>query len=153
MKNYFLYMLIFSVGSMLLFACSQTEGEQTKTQVLEATQATKSTETKKKFEQILTPSKLTHIKKQPKMKSSDEKHQWQVGTLTFLNFEGGFFGIITDQGNKLLPMNLAKKFQQHKAKVRFKGEIQKGLLTIQQWGTPFKISAIELIEPGDEPNN
>ena len=34
-----------------------------------------------------------------------------------------------------------------------KGEIQKGLLTIQQWGTPFKISAIELIEPGDEPNN
>jgi hypothetical protein len=170
MKNYFLYMLVVSMGSMLLFACSQTESEveKTNTQVLDATQATKETnatkapiatktnkankvtEDKKNTEKMLIPGKVTDIKKQVKMKSSDDKNQWQMGTLTFLNFEGGFFGLVTDQGNKLLPMNLPKKFQQHKAKVKFKGEIQKGMFTIQQWGTPFKISAIELIELGDE---
>ncbi len=66
------------------------------------------------------------------------------GTIHFLNLEGGFYGIITDKGMKLLPMNLAKTYQKAGAIVKVKGEVV-DVMTIQQWGTPFKIAEIEII--------
>ena len=65
----------------------------------------------------------------------------------------GFFGLVTKKGTKLLPMNLTKTYHQHGAIVKFRGVMLKEMVTIQQWGTPFKIEDIELIESGDEPNN
>lgn len=74
---------------------------------------------------------------------------WHQGTVQFLNLEGGFYGIITDSGKRLLPMNLAKEFRQNGAIIRVKGKV-KNVLTIQQWGTPFEISDIELVKPGNK---
>lgn len=77
---------------------------------------------------------------------------WQRGRVQFLNLEGGFYGIITDSGKKLLPMNMAKEFAQNGAIVRVKGKV-KDVMTIQQWGTPFTITDIELIKPGNKVND
>ncbi|WDE05681.1 hypothetical protein SG34_001690 [Thalassomonas viridans] len=74
--------------------------------------------------------------------------EWQHGTVKYLTMEGGFYGIVTDEGKKLLPMGLAAEYRQHGAKVRVKGELIKDMMTIQQWGTPFKITEIELLAPG-----
>lgn len=157
MKNNFLYLVLFCIGILSVASCSQPEQKSDAnaqvTKTTKAEQPVAPNQAKKTNAQALTPAKLIKINKPTKMKSNNDKQLWQEGTLTFLNFEGGFFGIITNQGTKLLPMNLTKKFHQHKAKIRFKGEIQQGLLTIQQWGTPFKISAIELIAVGDDPQN
>jgi len=81
-------------------------------------------------------------------KADLDKMQWIEGKIIFLNLEGGFYGIVTKQGEKLLPMNLEAKYRLHNAEVRVQGKLQKDIRTIQQWGTPFRISAIELIKAG-----
>ncbi|WP_281559366.1 hypothetical protein [Thalassomonas sp. RHCl1] len=86
-------------------------------------------------------NKLTKQERRPVLK-------WQQGTVKYLTMEGGFYGIVTDEGKKLLPMGLAPEYRQHGAIVKVKGELIKNMMTIQQWGTPFKITEIELIAPG-----
>jgi hypothetical protein len=85
-------------------------------------------------------------------KLKDGFNGWQRGRVQFLNLEGGFYGIITDSGKKLLPMNMTKEFAQNGAIVRVKGKV-KDVMTIQQWGTPFTINDIELIKPGSKVND
>jgi len=89
----------------------------------------------------------------PIMDSNKQETQWRTGTIKFMEFEGGFFGIVTDKGEKLLPMNLAKKFHQVDAKVKIQGKLVTDMMTIQQWGTPFKITKIELIKAGKPRGN
>lgn len=79
--------------------------------------------------------------------------QWQKGKVVFNEFEGGFFGIVTDSGEKLLPMNLKTEYRQAGAIVKFKGKKNNDVMTIQQWGTPFTIESIELISKGKPPKN
>ncbi|WDE11548.1 hypothetical protein [Thalassomonas haliotis] len=86
-------------------------------------------------------NKLTKQERRPALK-------WQQGTVKYLTMEGGFYGIVTDEGKKLLPMGLPSKYRQHGAKVKVRGELIKDMMTIQQWGTPFKITEVELLAPG-----
>ena len=84
----------------------------------------------------------------PVVMSESLREHWRTGTITFMKIEGGFFGIVTDKGEKLLPINLSKQFQQVGAQVKIQGELITEMMTIQQWGTPFKITKIELIKAG-----
>jgi hypothetical protein len=93
-----------------------------------------------------------HEMEEVKSKLKGEFSGWQRGRVQFLNLEGGFYGIITDSGKKILPMNMAKEFAQNGAVVRIKGKV-KDVMTIQQWGTPFTITEIELITPGSKNNS
>lgn len=79
--------------------------------------------------------------------------QWQKGKIVFNVFEGGFFGIITDSGEKLLPMNLTNQYRQVGAIVKFKGKKNKDVMTTKQWGTSYTIEAIELISKGKSSND
>lgn len=80
---------------------------------------------------------------------TDEKEQtWQQVTVKYYDFEGGFHGLTTKTGDKLLPMNLAKKYQVPGTVLKVKGQIIKDMMTIQQWGQPFKITATELVKLG-----
>jgi len=85
-------------------------------------------------------------------KEALDKLSWQEATVTYLNFEGGFYGLVTKDGEKLLPMNMKNDFRQHGAIVKVRGHIQKDILTTQQWGTPFKIAEIKLIKAGSKTN-
>jgi len=101
---------------------------------------------------VATPVQAIEELKGQKMASlKDGFTDWQRGRVQFLNLEGGFYGIITDSGQKILPMNMAKEFAQNGAIVRIKGKV-KDVMTIQQWGTPFTITEIELITPGNQTN-
>jgi len=75
------------------------------------------------------------------------------GTVRFMNLEGGFYGIITKDGRRLLPMNLKKELRQDGAIIEFDGEVVKDVMTIQQWGTPFKLEEVVLIKPGTKVMN
>ncbi|WP_444995031.1 hypothetical protein [Aliikangiella sp. IMCC44359] len=70
------------------------------------------------------------------------------GTIKHFSHEGGFFGIVTNQGKKLLPLNLDKKFKQDGAIIEFSGHINEDVMTIQQWGKPFEIKEIMIIKKG-----
>lgn len=85
------------------------------------------------------------VKKNDKVKREE---QWQVARIQYFELEGGFFGLITSDNKKYLPLNLPTEFQQHNAQVRFAGKVKPNMMTIQQWGTPIEIKKIELISKG-----
>jgi len=76
------------------------------------------------------------------------KQSWQQVSVKFLNFEGGFYGLVTEKGVKLLPMNLPIKYKVDGTILRVKGQHIKNMVTIQQWGEAFELSDIELIKLG-----
>ncbi|MDT0604919.1 hypothetical protein [Thalassotalea castellviae] len=89
---------------------------------------------------------VTHDKKVSGVK--DDAMKWQQAKIKYLNFEGGFYGLITHSGDKLLPLNLDNAFKQDGAVVSIQGEKVENMMTIQQWGKPYKITNIKLIKAG-----
>ena len=65
------------------------------------------------------------------------------GTVKFIDIEGGFFGIIADDGSKYKPVNLPKRFQKDGLKVRFEGKFRTDLLGIYMWGKLIEIINIK----------
>ena len=125
--------LLCSLG--LLTAC-QTDNVSDSNANVEATATTVTAEKK--------ITKSIEVIKEPMR----EVNQWQQGELVFMQLEGGFYGIISATGEKLLPLNLSEAYYQAGAKIRFKAE-NASVNTIQQWGTPVTILAIELIAPSE----
>lgn len=82
--------------------------------------------------------------------SHHQTKTWQQATVKYLTFEGGFYGLITSDGQRLLPLRLAKEFRQDGAIVKVTGQFKPDVITIKQWGTPFEIEEIILIKAGRE---
>ncbi len=66
-----------------------------------------------------------------------------TGTINHINLEGGFYGLIADDGTKYLPTNLAREFKVDGLHVRFQVKILAGVATIYMWGTPVEVLSIE----------
>lgn len=77
----------------------------------------------------------------------NEFSNWFIAEVFYVPLEGGFFALVTDEKERLMPLNLPKNYCQHGTKVRVKGQLKNDIMTIQQWGSPFHIEAIELIAP------
>jgi hypothetical protein len=86
------------------------------------------------------------LQEQVPMKQTEH---WQDVTVKYYDFEGGFYGLVSTTGKKLLPMNLVQKYKVDGTKLRVKGDIIKDMMTIQQWGIAFRITDIELIKIGN----
>ncbi len=71
------------------------------------------------------------------------------GEVRLMPLEGGFYGIVADDGKRWLPLGLPKAFQRPGLKVHFSGTPKPDLITIQQWGTPLQITDIKAL-PGQE---
>tara|TARA_R110000822_G_scaffold68357_4_gene166160 strand:+ start:155 stop:661 length:507 start_codon:yes stop_codon:yes gene_type:complete len=148
--------------ALLLSACGSSSSDKEKSNSVKVDEAimqeTKSNNTQQEVTKLVaTPINASDDLKGQTVedlnnKIKDEFSGWQRGRVQFLNLEGGFYGIITDSGRKILPLNMAKEFAQNGAIVRIKGKV-KNVMTIQQWGTPFTITEIELIEPGNKVNH
>lgn len=65
-----------------------------------------------------------------------------IGTVHFINVEGGFFGITDTLGNQYLPLNLDESFQQDGLRVRVRGELAEGMMSFQNRGRPLRIQQI-----------
>lgn len=76
------------------------------------------------------------------------KQSWQQVTVKYLDFEGGFYGLVSEKGAKLLPISLPAKYKIEGTILRVKGHILTDMMTIQQWGEAFKIVEIKLIKMG-----
>lgn len=66
-------------------------------------------------------------------------HVSGMGTITFFDLEGGFYGLVADDGAKYDPMTLDEAFQQDGLRVRFRARLRTGVMTIRQWGKPVEI--------------
>lgn len=120
--------------ALILMSCSQATQKQSTEKSLENTT------------KIVTDSTVKQDKRIIDVKA--ETAQWQQAKIKYMNIEGGFYGLITHSGDKLLPLNLDKAFKQDGAVVSIQGEKVENMMTIQQWGKPFKITNIKLIKAG-----
>lgn len=65
-----------------------------------------------------------------------------TGTVTYLSLEGGFFGIIGDDGERYDPVNLDEEFQVDGLRVHFKARICESQVSVHMWGTIVEIIEI-----------
>jgi len=66
-----------------------------------------------------------------------------TGTVTFVDLEGGFYGIIADGGIHYDPTNLDRSFEQDNLRVKFEGRIRSDIVNVHQWGTVLVLTRIE----------
>ena len=66
-----------------------------------------------------------------------------TGTVVFLSFEGGFYGIKGDDGKNYDPMNLATEFRKDGLRVRFEAKELPNHASFHMWGTMIEIKQIE----------
>jgi hypothetical protein len=61
------------------------------------------------------------------------------GKIVSLPMEGGFYGVLGDDGKKYLPQNLPNMLQRHNLAVRIKAVSQANRLGIHQWGEYIQV--------------
>jgi hypothetical protein len=67
------------------------------------------------------------------------------GTIKYVNLEGGFYGIMSDNGVKLDPVNLKSEFKKDGLRVKFVYSLKQGGASIHQWGKIIEIISIRKI--------
>lgn len=67
------------------------------------------------------------------------------GTVKHINLEGGFWGIITEDGKHYDPVNLAEEFKQEGLLVQVEA-VDKDRVGIHMWGTIIEITAISKVD-------
>ena len=65
-----------------------------------------------------------------------------TGTIIFLNFEGGFWGIVGDDGKHYDPVNLGQ-FQVNGSRVWFEAEVLHDAVSFHMWGEMVSILHVE----------
>jgi hypothetical protein len=68
-----------------------------------------------------------------------------IGTIRKIDLEGGFFGIITDDGEQLFPLNLGMDFRKDGLRVQFEFE-HKPMFTAQMWGMKGYVTDITAVD-------
>lgn len=66
-----------------------------------------------------------------------------AGTVSFVDLEGGFYGIRGDDGEDYYPVQLDEEFRVDGLRVSFEFEPAKEVATIHMWGTPVTLVYIE----------
>ncbi len=78
--------------------------------------------------------------------SEKSNMEFTFGTVKYIDLEGGFYGIITDDNKRLDPINLAKEFQTDGKRIMFKYKEKKDLVSFHMWGTIVEILEIKEIK-------
>ncbi len=76
-----------------------------------------------------------------------------TGTIVFLPFEGGFYGIMTADSVKYDPTNLEPGFKKHGLKVKFTARLRSDLRSIHMWGTVVDIISIDSLHNYHPPSH
>jgi len=88
---------------------------------------------------LLSAAILTQLK-------SEEGVVSAKGVIKYIPLEGGFYGIVTEQGKRYMPLNLSAEFKKDGLKVKFKARIKKDVSSSQMWGEPVEILEIKELE-------
>lgn len=62
-----------------------------------------------------------------------------VGTVRYVDLEGGFYGIVADDGARYNPDSLEESFRRDGLRVRFRARVQEDVMTVQMWGQPVEL--------------
>lgn len=81
-----------------------------------------------------------------RMAEGDDEIRNMIGTIVYNEIEGGFYGIMTDDGKKYNPINLDAPFRKDGLRVRFDANQKKGMVGIHMWGEYVEIIHIETLD-------
>lgn len=70
-----------------------------------------------------------------------------TGMITYVDLEGGFYGIVDEAGNRYLPVNLPPEFKEDELRVSFRAVPVRDQMGVQMWGIPVRLESI--IKSGD----
>ncbi|HEU17142.1 MAG TPA: META domain-containing protein, partial [Methanolinea sp.] len=73
---------------------------------------------------------------------SDAENIAGTGEVTYIDLEGGFYGIITASGERYLPLNLPDEYARAGLFVDFTARIAEESATIAMWGTPVHLLSV-----------
>ncbi|RMF89464.1 MAG: hypothetical protein D6733_06250, partial [Methanobacteriota archaeon] len=83
------------------------------------------------------------------LKSSSKQEKVSgTGTVRYIGLEGGFYGIVSDDGKNYDPLNLPEEFKKDGLKVSFEAE-KSNAYTTHMWGTAIDIKEIKKLEESD----
>ena len=69
-----------------------------------------------------------------------------VGTITYFDLEGGFYGLVADDGARYNVMDLDETFEEDGLRVRFHVRLPSGVMTIRQWGKPAEVITMSRLD-------
>ena len=69
-----------------------------------------------------------------------------TGTVKYVELEGGFYGIISDDGNKYDPVNLAPEYRKNGLRIKAGVSVQKNMTSIHMWGILIRINQIQVLD-------
>jgi hypothetical protein len=70
-----------------------------------------------------------------------------TGTVRRVTIEGGFFGVVADDGRKFNATSLAKAYQSDGLRVTVRAKIRRDLKSFRMWGQIIEILEIRKAEP------
>ena len=70
---------------------------------------------------------------------------YKTGTIQYVDLEGGFYGIIGDDGNNYDPVNLANEYEEDGLRIRFSSKILEDQVNIHMWGTLIELIDVQKI--------
>jgi hypothetical protein len=73
-----------------------------------------------------------------------------LGTVRYMELEGGFYGIVADDSTRYLPQDLGTDYREDGLRVRFRAAVQDSAMTMEMWGTPVEMLDILRVEDGSQ---
>lgn len=65
------------------------------------------------------------------------------GIVQYVELEGGFYGLVDDDGGQYDPINLDEAYKEDGLRVHFLVRTRDDVMSAHMWGTPVEIVAIE----------
>ncbi|MBN1638987.1 MAG: protease inhibitor I42 family protein [Ignavibacteriales bacterium] len=69
-----------------------------------------------------------------------------TGTIRYIELEGGFYGILSDDGQKYDPINLPQEYHVDGLQIEFTFNKRDDVSSFRQWGTIIEIITIKLLD-------
>ena len=91
-----------------------------------------------------------HLPDNSKIKDTEDIISFS-GRVVYKNFEGGFWGIVSDDGKHYDPLVLPKQFQTEGIRVEGKAR-QSNVAHFHMWGTIVDLIELKTIDEGDSDN-
>lgn len=79
----------------------------------------------------------------PTSNTTDSNVIEATGTVQYIEVEGGFYGLVADDGTKYDPSGLPDGFQEDGLRVAFSAEPRENVLTSRMWGQVVRLIEIE----------
>jgi hypothetical protein len=73
---------------------------------------------------------------------AEEERRHIAGTVRYIDLEGGFFGIVGEDGKHYEPANLPEAFQEDGLQVEVEAVMLRHTISVRQWGQAIAIEEI-----------